>query len=238
MPFFHAFGTLFGHIFPIRYGEPLYIFPRFHLEEFVSAVHAYKITDTIMSPQIIFLIIGYKPTQPLKTLLQTLRYVVVAGETLSAAAQSELSSHLSSEAAVTQAFGMTEIGAATLFLWPEQDASGSVGRCLPGVEIKLVDGEGNIISSNSQLGKSYVRTPNMMGGYWKASSEHPSAIDENGWFDTGDVLSIEDGKYYVRGRAKELIKVKGWVLLGSSGLYEDTDMQVDGRWRPERLRQC
>ena len=127
--------------------------------------------------------------------------------------QQEFYKHLSPDAVFSQVWGMTEIGAVTLFKYPERDYSGSVGRVLPGCEIKLVDVDGYEITSNNQLGEAYVRTGNVMTRYRTLGPPQASIIDNDGWVATGDVFSMEDGKYYVQGRAKELIKVKGSVHL-------------------------
>lgn len=195
---------------PVRYGEPLYVFPRFNLDSFVQAIHRFRITDTVMSPPMLFALNA--SSLPLRHLLQTLRYVLCGGEKLMAAPQQEFYKHLSPNAVFSQVWGMTEIGAVTLFRWPEQDFSGSVGRAGPGCEIKLVDGNGNIINSDSQLGEAYVRTSNVMTKYKVLGPAQPSIIDDDGWVSTGDVFSMQNGKYYVQGRAKELIKVKGWQV--------------------------
>ena len=116
--------------------------------------------------------------------------------------------NLHPDAVFSQVWGMTEIGAVTLFKYPEKDFSASVGRALPGCEIKLVDSNGATITQDERLGEAYVRTKNVMSGY-KNMPTAQSCLDEDGWVATGDVFSMKGGKYYVQGRGKELIKVKG-----------------------------
>ncbi len=207
LPSFHILGCLFTHIHPIRYGEPLYISSRFNIDGYVQAIHRYHITDTVMSPPMLFAL--NRSGLPLQDLLQSLRYILCGGEKLMPAPQQEFFEHLSPDAVFSQVWGMTEIGAVTLFKYPERDYSGSVGRVLPGCEIKLVDGSGNEITSSHQLGEAYVRTANVMTRYRTLGPPQPSIIDDDGWIATGDVFSMDNGKYYVQGRAKELIKVKG-----------------------------
>ena len=207
VPYFHVFGALFGHIFPIRYGEPMYVMPRFHLGTFVKAIDELKITNTFMAPPMLYALNG--SDLPLKDLLKSLRYVVCGGERMVAASQKECYKYLSPEAVVTQAWGMTEIGAVTIFSWPERDLSGSVGRIVEGTEIKLVDFEGRVVGKDSQQsGLAYVRTGNLMSGYRSLNLIQEPLTDDKGWFCTGDVVSAKDGKFYVTGREKELIKVK------------------------------
>ena len=121
--------------------------------------------------------------------------------------QQEFYKHLSPDAVFSQVWGMTEIGAVTLFKYPEKDFSASVGRILPGCEIKLVGSNGETVTGDEKLGEAYIRTKNVMSGY-KNMTLAQSCLGEDGWVATGDVLSMKDGKCYVQGRSKELIKVK------------------------------
>ena len=205
LPYFHLFGYLFGHVFPVRLGQPLYLSRRFNTEEWIRVIYEHKVTDTFMSPQMLFLV--NVSNLPLKKLLQSLRDVLCAGENMSTQAQLEFCSNLSPDSVLNQAWGTTETGCATRFLWPEQDTTGSVGRIGPGAEVKLIDEGGNVISSDEELGEAYVRSKMMISGYWKLPDL--SVVDQDGWFATGDILWRKTGKYYVKGRAKELIKVKG-----------------------------
>ena len=208
LPFFHGFGSLFSHVFAARYGEPLYILPRFNAEHLVDAINKFRITDTLLSPQMVYAILRVQ--KPLKKYLDSLRWVVCGGESMNAGSQQELCAILTPEAAMAQLWGMTEIGPITSFPWPEQDWSGSVGRCLPGYEIKLVDESGGKVTKEGEVGYAYVRGAQVASGYWNTSNSWTPLVDSDGWVCTGDVMSVKDGKYYIRGRAKELIKVKGY----------------------------
>ena len=208
LPAFHILGCLFAHVFPIRYGEPLYVQARFKLDDYVNAIHRFRITDTIMSPPMVFAI--NRSSLPIQQMLQSLRYVGCGGERLMVPPQEEFYKNLHPDAVFTQVWGMTEIGAVTLFKYPEKDFSASVGRALPGCEIKLVDANGATITEDERLGEAYVRTKNVMSGY-KNMTAAQSCLNEDGWVATGDVFSMKCGKCYVQGRAKELIKVKGCV---------------------------
>ena len=191
MPYFHLYGYIFGHTFPIRYGQPLYLSRRFNTEEWINVIYEHKVTDTFLSPQMLFAVNASK--LPLKKLLQSLRSVLCGGENITLEPQVEFCGHLSPEAVLNQAWGMTETGCATNIRWPEQDTAGSVGRIVPGAEIRLIDSDGSVIISDGKLGEAHVRTAAMMSGYWKLPGL--SVIDQDGWLATGDILSRNDGKY-------------------------------------------
>lgn len=71
-------------------------------------------------------------------LISSLRLVWCAGCPLDKNSQQKMTGLLGPEARIAQVYGMTEVGRITSFTYPERDASGSVGRQLPNIEIKLV----------------------------------------------------------------------------------------------------
>lgn len=76
---------------------------------------------------------------------------------------------------------------------------GTVGEILPGVELKFGD-DGEIL----------VKGPGVMKGYYKAPDLTAEVIDEDGWFHTGDIGILEEGKYLkITDRKKEMFKLSG-----------------------------
>jgi len=80
----------------------------------------------------------------------------------------------------------------------------SVGRVLPGVEVKFIGPEGQEVPEGD-VGELRVRGPNVMKGYYRAPEETAAAIDAEGWFNTRDLARIADGYLFIVGRTKELI---------------------------------
>lgn len=96
-----------------------------------------------------------------------------------------------------QGYGMTETATATSCCTPEENRLGSVGRPLPGVEVKLADD-----------GELLVRGPNVFKEYWA----NPAATAEtivDGWLQTGDIAEIDDGYIFIVGRKKDIIITAG-----------------------------
>lgn len=102
---------------------------------------------------------------------------------------------------------MTEVGAAMLHQYPHQGHLGSVGRPLPGYEMRLIDAFGGVIHADHASGDLQVRYAGMMTGY-----KNQEPIPEGTWYSSGDIMSRIDGRYYVVGRSKELIKVNGFQV--------------------------
>ncbi|MCX7698218.1 MAG: long-chain-fatty-acid--CoA ligase [Candidatus Goldbacteria bacterium] len=88
---------------------------------------------------------------------------------------------------------------------------GSVGPPIPGVEVKIVDEEGNFLKPG-EIGEIVVKGPNVMKGYYNREVETSMTI-RNGWLYTGDLGKIdEDGYIYIVDRKKDLIIVNGMNL--------------------------
>ena len=100
---------------------------------------------------------------------------------------------------------MTEVGIAFQTRYGKRDNPASIGRLLSNYEVKLLDGSGKRITTDSTPGELYVRGPGLLNDY----KGIPGAREEEGWFRTGDIVSVREGDYYLLGRSKELIKVRG-----------------------------
>ena len=87
---------------------------------------------------------------------------------------------------------------------------GSVGTPLPGVEIRLVDGEGRDARAG-EPGELWVRGPNVMKGYYRNPEATAEVMRPGGWLATGDIARIEaDGAVFIEARLKELIIRSGF----------------------------
>ena len=106
---------------------------------------------------------------------------------------------------IVSAWGMTENGAVTLIDLDDDDerACTTDGYPLPGVELKAVDVDGATLPAG-QAGKLLVRSCSNFGGYLKR--QQLNCTDADGWFDTGDLASINaQGYIRITGRSKDVI---------------------------------
>ncbi|USW47938.1 Putative AMP-dependent synthetase/ligase, AMP-binding enzyme domain, ANL domain-containing protein [Septoria linicola] len=214
-PIFHAFSAPLMLINPIKHGQPTYLMRRYD-DSFASRVFQYGITETAGVPT--FLKRLSDLPMPQKSLLQSLRTIWCAGGRLGDNTLSRFLSCFAVEPRVVQVWGMSEGGWFSSFKYPEIDTSGSVGRPLPGFEVKLeshysmLDPNGHVIDTGELLVKSQQLMANYMGNIG-ATEE---AFDEEGYMRTGDVgYQNSDGKIFLVDRAKDLIKVNGWQVSPS-----------------------
>lgn len=95
---------------------------------------------------------------------------------------------------IIQGYGMTETSPVVAANVIDDNDPSSVGRPLPGVEVRL--------GENREL---LVRGPSVMKGYWNRDEDTARVLDADGWLRTGDQAEILDGRVYIRGRIKEII---------------------------------
>ncbi len=107
-------------------------------------------------------------------------------------------------------YGMTETGMILSNPLVGERRPGSVGVPLPGVKVRLVDETGQSIKSEDRPGRLEVRGPGVFLEYWQRPEETRRAF-RNGWFQTGDVATLERGYYRILGRESvDIIKTGGF----------------------------
>lgn len=105
-------------------------------------------------------------------------------------------------------YGMTEIGMALANPLHGERTPGSVGRPLPGVEVRLVDEQGDLVVPGMP-GEIEVRGPGVFLEYWRQDDATRRAF-RDGWFRTGDMAVVDAGSYRLLGRAStDILKVGG-----------------------------
>ncbi|HHW38610.1 MAG TPA: AMP-binding protein [Bacillales bacterium] len=109
-------------------------------------------------------------------------------------------------------YGLTEMSPTlTLTDFEDDDTirSETVGKPLPGVEIKIIDDFGNEVGKG-EVGELICRSFGLMKGYYAMPEKTRDAIDEDGWFYSGDLAIIdEEGNIRIIGRKNEVIRREG-----------------------------
>jgi long-chain acyl-CoA synthetase len=109
---------------------------------------------------------------------------------------------------VTEGYGLSETSpTATAYPDGVQYRPGSVGRAIPGVEVKIFSLEGKELPAG-ESGEICIKGSNVMKGYWKNPEATAEAM-RGDWFRSGDVGYMDEGGYvYITDRTKDLI-IKG-----------------------------
>ncbi|HUP92534.1 MAG TPA: AMP-binding protein [Solimonas sp.] len=99
---------------------------------------------------------------------------------------------------ILQGYGMTENNIYATASLPKANRIGSVGRAMPGADMKLSD-----------AGEILFKHPAVMAGYYKEPAKTKETFTEDGWLRTGDKGRIdEDGYLYITGRVKDIFKTQ------------------------------
>lgn len=128
---------------------------------------------------------------------------------------------------IVETYGMTETVGVTARRNFPGTVIGTVGAPFPGVEVKLVDEKGAIVTEPGKKGVAYHRGPHIMVGYYKEPEKSKQVLSEDGWLNSGDILMwTAGGQLKFAGRAKDTI-----VLLGGENIepqpIEDALVQSD-----------
>ncbi len=124
---------------------------------------------------------------------------------------------------VEQGYGLTEAAPIVTFtIGSEAHKPGSVGRSVPGVDIRIVDAGADVDPSDP--GEILIRGDNLFSGYWPDGDGGP---DADGWLATGDIGYLDaDGDLFLVDRLKELVIVSGFNVYPTE--IEDVIAEVAG----------
>lgn len=111
---------------------------------------------------------------------------------------------------ILERYGMTEAGMITSNPLKDERRCGTVGFPLPGVQVRITNGEGQEVGPGA-TGKLEVKGPNVFAGYWRMPEKNREEFTEDGFFQTGDLATVDqDGYISIVGRSKDLIITGGY----------------------------
>jgi fatty-acyl-CoA synthase len=144
--------------------------------------------------------------------LSTVRTGIVAGSPVSA----DLVQRIRRWNDVQIAYGLTETGPTITITRSDDDAesrTATVGRPLPGVEVRVVDVTNGALHGPEAVGELAVRGPNVMAGYHRMPTETRRSFTTEGFFLTGDLAIVDEHGYVtIVGRRKETIIRGGYSI--------------------------
>jgi acyl-[acyl-carrier-protein]-phospholipid O-acyltransferase/long-chain-fatty-acid--[acyl-carrier-protein] ligase len=207
LPVFHSFGLTGGMLLPLLSGVRTFLYPSPLHYRIVPEI-AYGINATILFGADTFLA-GYARVADNYD-FYSVRYVFAGAERVKPETRRAWFEKFGIR--ILEGYGTTETAPALAVNTPMHFKAGTVGRFLPGIEHRTEPVDG--IDGGGRL---RVRGPNVMLGYLRA--ERPGVLErpDGGWYDTGDIVEIDDEGYVtIKGRAKRFAKVAGeMVPLGS-----------------------
>ncbi|SKA27756.1 acyl-[ACP]--phospholipid O-acyltransferase [Consotaella salsifontis] len=203
LPMFHAFGLTAGTILPLTAGVPVYFYPSpLHyrlVPELIYASNATIIfgTDTFLA--------GYARTaHPYD--FRSIRYCFAGAEPVRASTRATFMDKFGVR--VLEGYGVTEAAPVVALNTPMHARAGTVGKLMPAIEHRLEP-----VPGVEEGGRLHVRGPNVMAGYLRETAPGVVEEPEDGWHDTGDIVSVDaDGFVTIKGRAKRFAKIAGEMV--------------------------
>ncbi|MGH9000318.1 MAG: AMP-binding protein [Acidimicrobiia bacterium] len=199
LPLFHLHGLGVGLHGTLLAGASALLLPRFDAGAVVGATRSHHATMFFGVPTMYARLAALATEAPeAAAALGRLRLCVSGSAPLPPAVFDQFEAATGQR--VLERYGMSETGMNVSNPHDGERRPGTVGLPLPGVEVRLAPGTGEI----------FLRGPNVSGGYWRDPEATEAAFTADGWFRSGDVGAHDpDGYLRIVGRAKELIITGG-----------------------------
>lgn len=199
-------GYLAAGMVPYRFGAAAVLVPRMTTSALVEALHRWPVTVTLLTPTVYRQLLA---DQVSPELFQRVRLCLSSGEPLTEETYRAWEAHMGRP--VLENFGTTEM--LCFFLsnaLPPGAKPGSIGRPVPGYDVKVVDNEGREVRTGD-IGRLVVRGPTGTL-YWKDAEAQRAAV-RHGWNDVGDYAYCdEDGYFWFVARHDDVIKRGGYRI--------------------------
>jgi fatty-acyl-CoA synthase len=215
VPFYHCFGCVLGTTVCSEYGSALVVpAPSFDARATLAAIASERCTSVYGVPTMFVGMLDHPDRPGLN--LSSLRTGIMAGSPCPLPLMKAVIETLGASQ-ITIGYGLTEaspIITQTSVDDPIEVRVGTVGRPIPGVEVRLIDPATRTEVAPGQAGELLVRGHGVMAGYYKNSEATARVLAADGWLATGDLARCrDDGNYRIVGRSKELI------IRGGENIY-------------------
>jgi fatty-acyl-CoA synthase len=207
VPFYHCFGCVLGTLCCGIYGSAMIIpFEYFKPEESLAAIEKERATSVYGVPTMFIAMLDC-PSRAQRD-LSSLRTGIMAGSPCPLEIMQRVVGELGARE-ITIAYGLTEASPVITQTRTEDPLDlrvKTVGRPLPGFEVKLVDPVTGATLGDDQQGELCARGHGVMLGYYNMPEATVRAIDSEGWLHSGDLASrLPNGYYRITGRIKDMV---------------------------------
>jgi len=205
LPLFHSTGLLATLAAPVRLGATTVYQARFSPTAVVKAIKEHQISIVAAVPSMYAVIARLKDAGPDD--MKSLYAAISGGEPLAAIIRQTFEKKFNKP--IYEGYGLTETIGPIAFNVPGAIKGGSVGRLIPGAEVRIADEEGKALPQG-ETGEVWLKGPMIMKGYFNLPDETANALTADGYFKTGDLGLVDaEGYLHITGRKKDLIIVAG-----------------------------
>jgi fatty-acyl-CoA synthase len=201
-PLYHstAFGFL---VFNAILGGTAVLMDEFKPEAFLEIVERHGVTTTAVVPTLLHRVMSLDPAILAKYDVRSMRAIFTVGAQLPASLGTQVMDYFGD--VLFNCYGATELALVTMAK-PEdlRAAPGSIGKVLPGNEVRLLDDEGREVGVG-EVGELYARNKMLVAGYHNDAESTKSSM-RDGFFSVGDLARRDrDGRVFIEGRKRDMI---------------------------------
>ncbi|MFF4760118.1 AMP-binding protein [Streptomyces sp. NPDC001292] len=215
VPYYHCFGMVMGNLAATSHGACMVIpAPSFEAKATLEAVQRERCTSLYGVPTMFIAELNLPDFASYD--LSSLRTGIMAGSPCPVEVMKRVVAEMHMEE-VSICYGMTETSPVSLQTRMDDDLehrTGTVGRVLPHLEVKVVDPATGVTQPRGTAGELCTRGYSVMLGYWNEPERTAEAVDAGRWMHTGDLAVMrEDGYVEIVGRIKDMI------IRGGENIY-------------------
>ncbi|MFJ4361209.1 AMP-binding protein [Streptomyces massasporeus] len=215
VPFYHCFGMVMGNLAATSHGACMVIpAPSFDPKATLDAVQQERCTSLYGVPTMFIAELNLPDFASYD--LSSLRTGIMAGSPCPVEVMKRVVAEMHM-AEVSICYGMTETSPVSLQTRRDDDLehrTGTVGRVLPHIEVKVVDPATGVTRPRGTAGELCTRGYSVMLGYWNEPEKTAESVDAGRWMHTGDLAVMrEDGYVEIVGRIKDMI------IRGGENIY-------------------
>ncbi len=214
VPLFHCFGCVLGVLAAITHASTLVVLESFNPIQVMASVEEERCTALYGVPTMFIAILDHKLFA--KFDFSSLRTGIMAGSSCPINIMKQVIRKMYMSE-ITICYGLTEAAPVISQTRIEDSIEKrvtTVGRVMPGIELKIVDTDTGETVAPGQQGELCCRGYNVMKGYYNMPEATAKAIDSEGWLHSGDLAVIdEEGYVAITGRHKDMI------IRGGENIY-------------------
>ncbi len=218
LPMFHSFAWTTCVVIPLYLNLKVVIVANvMPAKTWLSAMGSEKVTLILAVPQILAVLSkeakGFKRLYLQFWPFKNVRFAVSGAAPLTQEIKDRFEQKIGVK--ILEGYGLTETSPVVSVNTEELQKIKSVGPAIPAVSTLVVDDEGNEVPRNCE-GELCVKGPNVFRGYFGNPQATKDAFTEDGWFKTGDIVSIDDdGFIFIKDRKKDMIIIKGLKVFSA-----------------------
>ncbi|XP_072752220.1 uncharacterized protein [Anoplolepis gracilipes] len=210
LPMFHIYGLIIIMYCYLRIGGKLVCMPQFSMNNLIKLLEEHRCTVLHTVPPIVQMM-AYDQRITSRH-VESIKLILSGAAPLGEESIAKFQSRVSNSVNFVQGYGASELSPlCTISL----DApSLSSGYLIPNTQLRIVGTRQDNLGRNlipGEVGEIYIRGPQVMKGYYKNPQATADSMDGD-WFKTGDLGCYTEHGLYIKGRLKDMIKVKGYQV--------------------------